>query len=427
MSDPEPLPVVVLPDYPLVATSHHPGVVGFVGTTSIIIAALSLAVGAGSLFLDFGFIVTAQAARTVAAMPVAPVVASGSVTTGASPERVPTDGLGLSLRQNVAAGLTRARALSPEQLTQLDELLAEHGKVIFPSEAGFAPAELASTIARTGHRAFTGTAGSDYFVLGEGQLELSSDRAVFFPANQQPAIRSKAIEIPVPAAASPTALTPDQIRSVLRTIDDLNGAKIKSAQRSAIVRQLQSTGETEVIPTTDGSDPAWEVASAATDSSGTLTVSFTRNATVSTIAVDPAGVLSQNAAAVSQAVRVPTANTTAAATSMALAGVQLLLAIYLLVAGIITLRGSGKGRMLHWIYVGLKFPIALAMAGSAIWLWSSVIGSTAATRGGGTPGMIVSVGFGGVPALLGCVYPIVLVFVLRSAGAKRYYGDGPRG
>jgi len=117
-----------------------------------------------------------------------------------------------------------------------------------------------------------GPGGPVSFELGDGQLEISDDRAVFFPTHGQPALRSYAIQLPTNAFGS-SGLTPDQIRSILRTINELNGANIKNTQRTSLIQSLRSPGQQIVVPTTDGSDPAWEIDNVTTEPDGTLSVS----------------------------------------------------------------------------------------------------------------------------------------------------------
>jgi hypothetical protein len=272
--------------------------------------------------------------------------------------------------------------------------------------------------------AYAGTAGSDEFVFGDGRMEVSEDRAVFFPTDGEPPLRSKAIQLPVnPFGSSAMGLQPQQIRSIVRVINMLNGSNIKSAQVTALVQTFQSPGQQIILPTTDGSDPAWEIDTVTTDAAGTLNLGCHYGTIYTTIYCDANGTLGHGTHSNLGGPRVmPKVDVHAATAALLLTVGQFLLAIYLLIAGIFTLRLSPHGAKLHWIYVGLKLPMGIATAVTSAWMWSGFMSSMPATPGQ-TPaaqlagGMMVGVG----PVAIGCIYPIVLIFVLLSGSARRFY------
>ena len=444
---PPPLPVLSLPPEPVYPVypaaplrSGRPGVINFIAITSIVIASLSIITGIGAGLMDFSFIMMSAVASSMP-VPPAPVAASSAmVVTGGAPERLPFDGLAAADRQTYADGLQRVRTLTADQLEQLDEMLAEHGKTIAGSANAPSPDQLAATIANSGHMSFGDSTGSDYFVLSTGKLEISADRAVFFPTGGQPSIRSNAVQLPAPQFGyAPTSLQPDQIRSILRTINDLNGAKIKSTQSKTLITTLQSPGRQIIVPTTDGTDPANEITSAVTLPDGMLELTTTHGSTTSSLSCDASGsVVSQSSYSGSTGAMVtpPTINKTAGIAAVSATLAQFLLAIYLLVIGIMTLRFSPRGRLLHWIYVILKLPLAIATAAATAWMWSTFMQSAvavSATAGGpaaapppGAAASAASAGamFGIVPGVLGCIWPIVLIFVLLSKSVRMYYAAG---
>jgi hypothetical protein len=423
----EPLPVEPLPVEPIypqpAARSGRPGVIGFIGVTSIVVASLAILAGVCFGLMDVGLMMASISAKQAAMTP-APVPTANIVAPGGGPERLPANGLPVAARRNMADGLSRLTALSPKQLLQLDELLAEEGTSIAPTAATFTPSQLAATVAKNGHLAFNGNSGSDYFVLGQGRLEISDDRAVFFPTDGSPALRSNAIQLPV-YAVSPHRLGPDQIRSIIRTINEMNGTKIKSAQLQALIQTFQNPGQQIVVPTTDGSDPAWEITSATTDASGSLSVSTTHGNTYSSISCDASGNLGQSSVSTNSPFmngNGPAINTTAAATALVLTVLQLLLAMFLLISGIVTLRLGPRGRMLHWIYVVLKIPLAAGTAAASAWMWGSLMNSIPNPNNATPPGVAMSmaIGMGALPAVIGGVYAIVLFFLLLGKTVRTY-------
>ena len=98
--------------------------------------------------------------------------------------------------------------------------------------------------------------------------------------------------------------------------------------------------------------------------------------------------------------------------------VNLLLAVYLLICGIFTLRQSDKGATLHWIYVVIKIPAALLGAVTTGWVWWQFISSFNANN---PPFDKLTIAMA-ILAALGCAYPVALLFVLRSRGVREYYG-----
>ena len=110
---------------------------------------------------------------------------------------------------------------------------------------------------------------------------------------------------------------------------------------------------------------------------------------------------------------------------------SLLLAIYLLVIGILTVRGARGGWKLHLIYALIKLPLVLL--GAFLW-WQfetqylsvlAAIATNANAACGGprlSPGSVslLSAHVGWV-AVLAAVYPIVLLVLLSTRGVREYY------
>jgi hypothetical protein len=443
-----PLPVVPLPvepfhpmnsGYPM--RPRRPGIISFIAVTSIVVGSISILASAGFAFMDFGLVMAAIAPTPAPVSMTAASAVTGPpmVITHGTPERVPYSGLAYSDRQMFEIGLQQVRPLSAGQLEQLDEMLAENGKAIAGGTGAIPPGQVVATVTSSGHHPVGDTPGSDYFVMSTGRLELSNDRAVFFPTAGQPSIRSVAVQLPAPVFGwSPKSLQPYQIRSIVRAVNELNGAKIKSAQARTLAGTLQNPGQQLVVPTTDGSDPAYEVTAAVTDADGTLEVTTLHGTVSSTFMCDASGSIINQPVAPGvlngRLTATPTANKTAGISAMSLSIAQLLPAIFLLVAGILTLRFSPRGRLLHWIYVAVKLPMGIATAAVSFWMWNSMLQSAMTmTTGPGAPpppgaaaagSAIASMMFGIVPATLGCLWPIVLMFLLSSRSTRLFYAGG---
>jgi len=334
-------------------------------------------------------------------------------------ELVDRAGLGAADRAAAIDGLSRVRPITAGQRLQLDELLAESGRDVLGVGTPIDPAVVAAGVTGSGELNTLDTtaappdAAPSYFTLSTGRLELTDARAVFFPGDGQPAVRAVAYalpDLPDVAGAAPPPLSDDAIRSTLRAIARLNGNRPKQAQVQAILMLLRGVGQQVVVPTTDGSDPATEVTAVQTDPDGNLTIQTAHAGTTCELTVTPACQVSASLVtpAMAAAVAAKPLNQAAMDVFGVTAAAQLALAVYLLVIGILTVRRSRLGRVLHWIFVGLKVPLAVLASWAA---WS-------VTRELNTGGA----GWWATPSLLGLIYPIALIFVLCGRSARDYYG-----
>ena len=397
-----------------------PRLVMAIGVTSIIVAALGLtggAVVAVATFAEIGMVTTraAMAAKATAA---------STVNTGVPgpAEVVDTGGLNAADRSSVIEGLARVRPLTPGQQMQLDELLAESGRtVVSVGTAPVDPALIAAGVGGSGDMGTLGTAGAAvdgsacYFVLPNGRLELTDSRAVYFPGDGQPAVRAVAYVLPpLPEpqggqTAPPPPLTDDAIRSTLRNVCRLNGTRPKSAQVKALLDLLRNPNQQVVLPTPDGSDPAAEVIRAQTDPDGALTVDTVHAGMTCSLTVQPNGQSSAALLPVAPAVPVPAVSPGAAGGFLIAAAAQLAVAVYLLVIGILTVRRSRFGRVLHWVYVGVKLPLAAGAAVAVFYVCKSL------------PEMRDATWAWEAPTIAGGLYPLALVFALCGRSVRDYY------
>jgi hypothetical protein len=106
------------------------------------------------------------------------------------------------------------------------------------------------------------------------------------------------------------------------------------------------------------------------------------------------------------------------------------LAIFLLVAGIQTLRDSPSGAKLHRWYALLKIPLVIVATGVGLWLTTGMMKSIMASMppgAGGAPGPQAAFMWSFIaaraiiPACLALAYPVALIFVLRSRSVRDFY------
>jgi hypothetical protein len=130
-------------------------------------------------------------------------------------------------------------------------------------------------------------------------------------------------------------------------------------------------------------------------------------------------------------------NPTAATLSMIEGMLSLLLALYLLIIGIMTLRDARNGHKLHWGYVLAKIPLVILAIVANSWLARSFItgvtasaNAAAANAPTGAPPAAQSAAAGVgtmvtfwvvLLAIAACAYPLSLIPVLLSKPVRKYY------
>jgi hypothetical protein len=103
------------------------------------------------------------------------------------------------------------------------------------------------------------------------------------------------------------------------------------------------------------------------------------------------------------------------------------LAVYLMVIAILTLRDSPRGRRFHQVFAAIKIPLAITGGVAFAWLMTGMLSSLRALNPGmgrGAPSadsIQTMATLGIVMAVVGLLYPVVLLFVLRSKPVKDYY------
>jgi hypothetical protein len=246
---------------------------------------------------------------------------------------------------------------------------------------------------------------------------------------------------PAMAAAAGAGLTPLEEQAVMNRIAQLAG-RLTAAQRVTILQNLRASQQL-IIPGASAAGPASQVRSAtiladgsvmvqtqATGNSALLVVA--RNGVVTTFTSSrwsSTGSFTTNSVSSGGGATKPgfgfagrRMSSAPALTAVAITAVNIALAIFLIVCGVMMLRNVAQARRLHLVYAGVKVPVALAAAGATAWLWSSFISmftGTAWGPGGSRGSVMVTVAM--APALLGCIYPIALWCVMESRSVREWY------
>lgn len=416
-----PIPVQPL-EYTLPGRGQRPAILTVVGVLSIVFASISGLYGIIAGFQGFGFVMLSAATSSAnVATPVAvtPPAGTTSPATGtgapAPPGMLGSVGMNAEERDQTIARLTADDPLAPQRRRQLDAILASVGKNLGTdsiSDRGTMPESRA------------GEPGSDYFVTRTGRLEVFDDRAVFFPGDGTPTVR---ISVPkdadVPAATQPTlagGLTQGEIDAIVQQADAqarTSGKALTTQQAATLQSLLAMPGQQLVAPGTAQGSVQFVFA----QPNGTVHLSFVSS---SSLMLGPTGaVISQTSPAGMAFAPTFSISPWALAGYIASTVLSLGLAALLLVAGIMVLRQSPKGRALHIAYALVKIPVAVLAGVSFAYMMYGMVNSAwtmGAAGGGAGPGTGAAM-WTAVPAGLSIIYPIALLIVMNLKSIREYY------
>jgi hypothetical protein len=438
-----PLPIAALPYSDYVRTGR-PGILTAVGVISIVVAGLGFI---GGLYSGLSLIMfNAMAAFAPMAMPAPnapmPAVSAATMPAGVAPASsvvVTARGLESGDRTTVARTLGEMRFISSARAEQLDALLGEAGKDIFDvvdegqalSTGRVQKLVLSHTTSLSANPAVP---GPDTFRTESGRFELYDDRAVFYPS------RGEIVRVST-LTNSTGGLSPDQVEQVVAQAQTASGNAMTPSQLAGLRTLLSAPSQQHVsvltIPTAvRGAQPMGEGSVMITFPNGFAQIGPQGQIQMATHTAADGSMVTTSAGGGAFTVGGPGGGggrVRANGAALAVAGFATLasglLAAYLLVAGILVLRDSPRGRKLHLIYAWIKIPLALACALSAWWLVNSYLeaaNSQAAAAGGATWMMNPLASRLGVQetvlAVLGVIYPIALLIVMQARGVKEYYG-----
>ena len=225
-------------------------------------------------------------------------------------------------------------------------------------------------------------------------------------------------------ATAPTALSASDVQVVLTAVQaQVTDTALTAQQLATLQALLEEPNQDLAFPSSAAIPASHYVAGLDVDENGTAHVVF-MNVIVSisgqgqVVAKQPTSAIPRNiAGAISN-------------TAMGLAILESVasgaLAIFLIVAGVLTLRQPLGGRRLHWTYVAIKVPLAILAILAWAWLaYGLNKGMNTLALLAASPGPETFIGMFWFVALVlgtgGLAYPIALVFALRSRAANEYY------
>ena len=426
---PPPIPVASL-SYSMPLGQRRPGLVTAIGVVGIIVASISMLSSLGVGFFDFGCFALRAATSSMAAMPRATstvnVAAMGTPTTPAAPnyippndDAVPDDGLKQSQRVTVEGALARFQSFNNSQFNELDNFLAQSGQWAFPQGI------VAYQIRKNGVYKGSGKADPSYtwFDVSWGRLEVYDDKVTL--SSSDPTRPGVTTSIALPAYATVAnpgfaALTPKEINTVIKQINTVAPNAMNDDQTAALKKTLASPQQ-NLVPALFLANP---VTTAMPNPDGSAMINFngggsarisSDGSTMTTVASQPF-VMPKFQFSLG-------AITISIIESVASLGV----AIFLLVIAVQAFRGNQHTPRRFWIYAWMKIPLAIIGWSATAMVWWG-LGKTIGSAGppGSGPAVGTSVGtvyavmslFAGIAAL---IFPIALLFVLRSKTVREYY------
>lgn len=390
------MPVQPLRAIPLGSPGQRPGLITLIGIASIVVAVLSLTTAIGWILWAVVLYTRSQVMTALMTPPAAPIAVVESPAT-LNPEQ----------RKTIIEGFMRLQVIDDNRANLLDALLAEHGLTILPLAANDVSAEGIARVI-SDHGTMPSAAGArqpQYFIVGNGRIEIYDTHALFRPGDGGDAVR--VTEDDIVAQQLPSGLRPADVKAAMARINQIIANGITPQQDQAIRNLLASPNQTLLTRTSGGVES--QIYAAWSDASGQLTLvtarsTLTLRADGSLLSTGPRPLGSNRAIA-----RV----SGGLLAGIALIGIlNLMLAVLLLIAGTMTLRQSFKARTLHMIYAILKLLLSVIGTLALLRLWRQFAGPNADP---GTTLVLV--------LLWSCalVHPLVLLVLLNLRSVRGYF------
>lgn len=450
---------------PVAAQPSRPGILSFLAISSIVVAGLSIFAslfsGCSAVAINF----TAERARTIAKMNatfIAQQQASLNSTTPAASAL--SDG---EIRLvKIALQRKSSRPISPQRMQHVEAILKQHGNEIFQNLSTTSATSLSREIADAGREfAAPGKDGADFFVFKDtphvatpGRLRLHDATAIFTPVDlslsqELRASYSPAATVPTVTATNggarlnPTGisssatssdddddgLADDDAAAIVERIRTLSNKRLTAAQANALKARLTTPDYLNWIqPSPNSVGLVSQVKSAVLFSpDGTLAITFAKG----TMMLDKAG----NPVAGTPAPKFKPGSTRA--TRNILGGdrasvqyisieaiVSLLLAGWLLTAGIMALRQKAASRWMYLVFVGVKILCSAGGLLAMVWLLNGLETADRSLAAGSNPYAFRMSRFSGSVTMMigltaaGLLYALlVLGVLLGSREVKEYY------
>jgi len=427
----------------------RPGAVTAIGVMSIVLGVLGILTGLMGGLWAVGVTVAASRLGTITPTGISTYVAAPGSASVPATVPVPNDagnvnaarfgdvmaaiapsGLRSGDRAVVLAALESVRALSQARRDHLDALLSVCGIDVMrlpgiPITRGAVLANLSAngTLAGAGAGATQrSTGGAIFFDLPGGRVEATDAQAIFRPGDGSAPIRAGQGAVANPNGEN--VLPPSYIEAILARIETMVGVTLSTGQMDALADRLTTPSQGWITPTPGPQGAVAQLLAANVGTGGSITVITA--AGPATFAVDGSWTMSTANFAGGPGGGVPTlVGPLVFITTEIIASFGL--AIFLLTAGVMTLRQSKVAPGLHQVYAWLKL-LAVGVGLIGWWWWNAGVTRSlavsapvakAVTQGMATASVVLFT----VLLALGAVYPVVLMIVFRSSAMRAYYAS----
>lgn len=420
-------PIPVQPLYAMPVVPRRPGIISAIGIISIVVAAMGLLGGLITVFYSISLMTlaamsSASAAFSPTTMPSTSVVATQPSTVPSV--RVYENGFDDDQRAMALEAMENVHPLSDVRHKQLDRLLAKCGKQMFPVGKLNLETAVKNGINDSGQSYSNHGNGPDYYVLAKGRVEVNDDRALYDPMDGGEKVRVADDE----PDDETNVLSAAEIDSVVKRAQKLARQKLTPQQLATWTQELQNPNQTLINSTGKPARTAAQLITVTVQRDGSA-VFQTRTGVVSmsqTGAVlfsSSTGAMFAGAGGAGPSFKI---NHGAIAMVIVDAVGGLLLAILLLIAGILVLKQSPRGRKLHLIYALVKIPIVILGVIGWTWIIRDIVSAIQTSVGATAPMSSAKpmAGFTIAFAVVALIYPIALLIVMNTRSVKEYYASG---
>ena len=407
------------PVHPLVYTDSvaktRPTAVTVIGVLAIVFGGLGLLSGGAATLVSFSVLKLQS------------IVAASAPTTPSTPDFAGPKGFDEADRQIIVDAFAAKHPLTAPQIKELSFLLGDVGTRIVPGLSNNnTTIDSADAYERANLTGETGDAveGGVWFDLPSGRLTVTDSNTLFTPALDSalsPVQRTSIRHGTNPV--DPSQLNVAEVQAVIDRVQDLSSTTPLNAAQIAGLRQKLSSGARLLVGApVDLPDLLSQVRSTSVTKDKTAIVSL-RSAT---LVISPNGVVN-SAPSFSGRSPFPKMSRQPLIAFVTGSVLNVALAIYLLVVGIVTLRNTLAARTLLLIYAVVKILVTLLATGAGWWAWHefwSALSTQNGTSGSAQPNtlpLLMTV----AAAFIGCAFPVAVVMLLRTKSVRSFYSVTP--
>ena len=405
-----PHPVQVL-SYTESVSARRPGVVTAIGVLSIIFGAMGLIGTAFGTLMYLGFLMTMSAVATMGTSMTADI---------AGPH-----GYDAAQRDVIIQAFNSKRPMSGPVEAQFTFLLSDVGQKIVPgipsNTTSADPVKDYVALNLTGESGW-GVEGGIWYDVPSGRITLTNTDATFTPNpdSSLPTFK-RTTQRRGASSGSLSTLSEEEIQAVIDRVQDLAGSTpLNTTQVKALHTNLSTNAVGFIGPQPDMPSLLSQVSMVIPNNSSHI-IRFN----TSTLTISPTGGTAVTPS-VNMASPFPKMRKWPLTLAITSSLVSLLLCVYLIVAGIETLRNKLYAARLHRIYAWIKIMLTIVGSLASGWVWADfsrgiINASPSPSAGMNNSWAAFSTGMTVGMLVLGLAYPVALLIALRTRTAREFY------